>query len=48
MTASWIGARHPTNLVNGVSNLTATSPKLPAVPIDGYVRASAMDSSHTK
>ena len=34
MTASWIGARHPTNLVNGVSNLTATSPKLLAVPID--------------
>ncbi len=48
MTASWIGARHPTNVVNGVSNVTAMFPKLLAVPIGVYVRASAMDSSHTK
>jgi hypothetical protein len=34
--------------VNGVSNLTATSPKLLAAAAGGYVRASAMDSSHTK
>ena len=35
MTASWIGARHPTDIVNGVSNLVATSPNLLAVPTDG-------------
>jgi hypothetical protein len=35
MTASWIGARHPTDVVNGVSNLVATSPNLLAIPIDG-------------
>ncbi len=46
MTASWIGARHPTNLVNGVSNLTAISPKLLAVPIDGYVRLRHGPQSH--
>jgi hypothetical protein len=48
MTASWIGARHPTSLVNEVSNLRATSPKLLAVPIDGYVPASATDRGHPK
>jgi hypothetical protein len=35
MTASWIGTRHPTDIVNGVSNLVATSPNLQAIPIDG-------------
>jgi hypothetical protein len=40
MTASWIGARHPTDIVNGVSNLVATSPNLPAIPIDGAARGS--------
>jgi hypothetical protein len=34
MTASWIGARHPTNVVNAVSILPATSPNLPGVPTD--------------
>ena len=38
MTASWIGARHPTDIVNGVSNLVTTSPNLPAIPIDGAAR----------
>jgi hypothetical protein len=38
MTASWIGARHPTDIVNGVSNRVATSPNLLAIPIDGSAR----------
>jgi hypothetical protein len=29
MTASWTGARHPTNLVNAVSNSTVTLATLP-------------------
>ena len=35
MTASWIGARHPTDIVNGVSNLVATSPNLLRLATEG-------------